>query len=256
MERDGDLKCKLDDTTVKRLVDLAEKTTFQILPKLRQRLQSDLNLKESLAEELGELLGQRLWFVAFQFFVQIEVIRRNPDRQGTDRDFLREGQLIEENSPLTQRVYGVFLRQIEEYRKKHKEDISQVILKAKGGNARAIRSLLEWDKSWISFDLIHGEIARRGYRYRDEDRGFLELVGDAIKKKPTVRDNAEECALLSLIELYANRYDLSGKNNKHLKMLYSWLSEDLGFDSGIEEEANLRADFKYFVRYLKRHHIL
>ena len=237
MERNGNSKFKpLDDTTVKRLVNLAEETAAQILPTLWQKLYSDSNHKKTLPEELRELLGRRLRDEAFDFYVRIEVMRMNPAMQGAHKGFLRGIDHVMDPGrelPLVRRVYDVFVRQLKEYGKKYKEDICQTIMKAKEGNTMAIRHLLEWDKAWIEFDFIHGEISRRGCRYRlGEDDRFLEMVGNAIGKKPGIKKYTEESGLLVLIEIYANRYDLSGNNNKELKNLHYRLINDGVFDSG------------------------
>jgi hypothetical protein len=254
MERDGNFKFKtpnyttVDDTIAEHLAKVAEEMTSKIFPSLLQKLQSDLSYMKALPiDELGELLGQRLCSAAFQYFVHIKVWRMNP-----------KGEI----NTLARRVYDVFVSQIKEYHKKYEEDIGQTVLKAKEGNTMAICRLLEWDKSWIDFDFIHGQISRRGYRYRNDkddlvnDKSFLRLVAAAISKKPYIRDNADESGLLSAIEFYANRYDLSGKNNGRLKSLYNRLLKESSLDSVREEEGDPLSDFKYFKKYLKRHHII
>ena len=272
MEKNSEFKFEpLNDATVRRLVILAEETAARILPSLWQKLHSDLNHKKPLPEEVGELLGRRLRYEIFNFHVQIEIIKMNPslhikinpNLQKNDRNFLQNEELVmSPDTPLVRRVYSVFVRQLEAYRKKYKEDISRTILKAKEGNTKAICNLLKWDKSWVEFDFVHGEISRRGYRYSDKDEPFLMLVGDAISKKPVIRDYTyakaaeKESGILSLIELYANRYALSSSNNKELKNLHNLLKEDGVLDSGTEEDGDPLANFKYFVLYLKRHNII
>ena len=217
----------VDETTKERLAKEAEKVAWKVFPGLFQKLQADFSYMESFPQdELGELLGQRLRSAIFQFFVWIIVMRMNQKR---------------DIGPLARRIYSVFVREIKEYSRKYGEDLGQTVMKAKKGEVKAIYTLLKWDKSWIGFDFIHGQITDRGYRYSadDKDDVFLARVGDAIKWKPHIRDHAEETDFLSAIEFFANQYDLSGNENENLKSLHDRLLRDSAFDRITEKEGNL-----------------
>jgi hypothetical protein len=270
MERNGNSKSNilLDDTTVdiiKDVAGIARKMAEQAMPNLWPKLHADLNCSESLPDALGDLLKRRLYGEAYHYVMTIEILRmRQVYLQDTQlsriADFLhltaRTWTIVAGlDTPLVRRVYTIFLRQLEEYRKKYKEDMSQTIVKAIKKDTRSICRLLEWDKSWIEFDFVHNEISARGYLYRtDSDKRFLEMIGDAIRKKPHVK-YTEESGFLSAIALLANRYDLSGNNNL-LKNLHTRLSNGGKFDLGTVKGKNPLANFKYFKRYLKRHDIL
>ena len=80
---------EFDDATISRLESLANETVKQILPYLWQKLNSGLNQKIPFPEELGDLLGQRLCFEAFDFYVWIELLKRKPNQIEADKDFLK-----------------------------------------------------------------------------------------------------------------------------------------------------------------------
>ena len=85
-------------------------------------------------------------------------------------------------------------------------------------------------------DFIHHEFFIRQQRYNDKDRLFFENVSSAMRKRPIIRRIGEEDKEYLIYSwLYANRYDLSGRNNKKLKEIHRLLWEHGDFDSGTEE---------------------
>lgn len=267
--RSSRLNNPLDDTTVniiKHVARIAWEIAEKAMPNLWPELHVDLNCDEYLPVALAKLLKRRLYEEAYHYVMTIEILRM---KQG----YLKDTELSQiadflhgtaklwtvmsgRDTPLVRRVYTIFLRQLEEYRKKYKEDMSQTIRKAIEKHRGSICRLLEWDKTWIEFDFIHNEISARGYLYlTDTDKEFLYMVGKAISKKPAIKRYTEESGLLGAIEILADRYDLSS-NNKLLKSLHTLLLNEGGFNLKAEEGRNPLANFKYFKRYLKRHNIL
>ena len=244
---------------------IAWKTTRQAIRSLSPKLRADLNRDKSLPE-LVKLLIRRLHDEVYLHVMIMEVLK-------IYQPFVEDSQLSQfvnchqeavqqwaemlegAETPLVRRVYTIFLRQLKEYRKKYKEDMSQTIIKAIKQDTRSICRLLEWDKSWIQFDFIHNEIARRGYLYgTDSDKRFFEMVGDAIRKKPHVKQ--EMSGYFGITALEGNRLSLYEDNYRVLKLIHTELVKTGAFDSGTEEEGNPLDGFKYFTRYLKRHNIL
>ena len=192
----------IDEATIVRLENLAETTALQLLPALWKRLQSD---GPNSSPELRGLLGQRLRDEIFDFYVCIEVIKENPKVQGADIDLFQGLDLSvvpQVEAPIVRRAYEIFARQLEQYRKKYKEEISQTILRAKEGQLRAVCRLLEWDKTWIEADFIHTEISARGRRYRpDEDDRFPGRLVCLCGKPP--RRNGSRCRIQRRSRLHA-----------------------------------------------------
>ena len=268
MERNGKSKFEhLDDTTVNIIMDvgrMAWEIAKQAMPILWPKLHADLNRSESLPDELAKFLRRQLYGEAYEYVTIITDLSNWEDYledQGLGiKNFLhgigwevtlRPG--IE--SPLVRRVYTVFLRQLVEYRKKYKEDMSQTIVKAIKKDAMSICRLLEWDKTWIEFGFVHNEISARGYLYStDSNKRFLEMVGDAILKKPHVKRYTERSGVLSAIALLENRFSLSKNKKRLLKKFHSSLVRAGAFDSGTDDDP--LNDFQYFKKYLKRHYII
>ena len=259
----------LDDTTVntiKYVAGIAWEIAEQAMPNLWVKLHADLNCNESLPIALAKLLKRRLYSEAYHYVMTIEILRMKQGylkntEMSQIADFLHgTAQLWTvmpgRDTPLVRRIYTIFLRELTEYKKKYREDMSQTIMKAIEKHPKSIFRLLEWDKSWIEFDFIHNEISARGYLYRTEsDKRFLEGLAGAISKKPAIKKYTEESGLLGAIEILAGRYDLSS-NNKLLKSLHTLLLNEGGFNLKAEEGRNPLANFKYFKRYLKRHNVL
>jgi|GEM_PF-846874 hypothetical protein len=129
-----------DDASIaffkKRAIETADKQT----PGLWQDLHSDLNRKEPLPIELATLLWRRLACEVLSFYTYIGILKINPELQDIYSSFLHGIEWVmtpEAITPLVKSVYNVFFAEIEEYRKKHKEDISQTILKAKEGDTKS-----------------------------------------------------------------------------------------------------------------------
>lgn len=260
MKRNGNFRLNIppdpDDTTVniiKQVAGIAWKMAEQAMPNLWLKLHADLNRSESLPDELAKYLRRRLYEEAYEYVKTITDLNNLADYLVINwHRSLRPG--IE--SPLVRRVYTIFLRQLVEYRKKYKEDMSQTIVKAIKKDRRSICRLLEWDKTWIAFGFVHNEISARGYLYStdsNKNKRFLEMVGDAIRKKPHVKRYAERSGVLGAMALLENRYSLS-KDKKILKECHSNLVGAGTFNSGTDDDP--LNDFRYFKKYLKRHYII
>lgn|GEM_PF-5161268 len=232
------------------------------------KLRSDTNSKETLPDELWEILRRRLYLEANEYRLLIQiVIQQNfqkPDPWITE--FLSgdwaSSILPGEDTPLLRRVYAVFLRQLEEYRKKHGERISETIQKAKGSDVpamcRAICLLIEWDSLFRGIDFIRTEIEVRSALQSEKDRAFLKRVAEAEGKRPAIKRHAADSGFWTLCKLFVNRYDVSGRDNSNLKRLHSMLSNSGAFVRDAEDvkENNPLFDYKYFVRYLKRRNFI
>lgn len=226
-----------------------------------RKLWSDTNSKETLPDELWKILERRLYVEACRYYGLIQILIhgnfQNPHPQITE--FLAEGWvwsvLPGEDTPLLRRVYAVFLRQLEEYRKKHKKHINETIQRAKEGDTTAICQLIQWDPAFRDIDFIKTEIGVRSALQSEQDRLFLKRIAEAHGKRPVIKRYTDDSGLLILCELYANRYDLSGPNNSNLKRLHNALSNSGAFDKASEGKGHPLSEYKYFARYLNRHNI-
>ena len=252
--------------------DISFKVARKAIESLTPELLANLNHNESILW-LVRLLTVRLYNEVHRYILALEIIKQLFEKKPSlkDAQFSRFVDYFDEavqtwtekpigaDTPLVRRVYIIFLRQLKEYRKKYKEDMSQTILKAIKKDTRSICRLLEWDKTWIEFSFVHNEISARGNLYDiDSDKRFLDMVGDAIRKKPHVKqESTKYFEYFHIISgLLANRVSLPADNYRALKEIHSYLVKTGAFDSGTEEEGNPLADFKYFTRFLKRHNVL
>jgi hypothetical protein len=214
-----------------------------------------------LPEELFFLLRRFLYIEMFKYLTTMKAMMNDPELSA-----LFQGEewawwpVPGEDGPLLRRVYDSFRQQLEQYKKTHRENIVDTILKAKEGNVRAICKLLEWDKVFLEFPFINRWISSRGLLYdAPNDVRRLEMSGGAIGKKPKSKNRADRPMLFSLVEFFASMFDLSGNNNRELKALHFFLSrktEILDLEVDDAEYGSPLHDYRYFVRYLKRHNIL
>lgn len=256
------LDSELPEGIKKHVADFALEIAQKGLPYLFCWLHSDMNCKEALPIELQRVLQRKLYFEAYRYYGLIQILIhqnfQNPDPR--IKEFVSEDWVSSilpgEDTPLLRRVYAVFLRQLEEYRKKHKENISKTILKAKEGNTTAICRLIEWDPSFRDIDFIDTEISVRSARQSEKDRLFLKRIAEAQGKRSVIKRYIDDSGLLTLCEFYANRYNLSGRNNSNLRQLHTVLLNSGAFDKASAKKGHPLSAYKYFVLYLKRHNII
>lgn len=267
MKKVIDIKA-LDESTIaffnKRAKDTAEKMT----PILFTDLYYELNCGPFPTEFLV-ILWRRLYHAVFEFCLIVESLRLNPEHQNIFPDFLQGIEWVMGGpaySPAVKSVYIAFMRELEEYKRKHNENLSQTTTKAKGGDKRALCKLVKWDKTWLQFAFVQKSIMEAQLK---NDRVFLENLADAIRKKsgtskalPRGRQSIpkksgmkkalREEGILETINFLAKRWDL-GKCGG-LKKLHEDLYKAGVFD--MVDEVSPLSDYTYFTKQLRRHKII
>jgi hypothetical protein len=250
MKKGFDLKAPDDETTAffnKRAKDTAD----ELGPILFTDLYHELNCGP-LPIEYSVILWRRLYYEVFEFCLMVESFKLNPELQNRFSNFLQDIEWVEGGpgyTPVVKFIYNAFKRELEEYKKKHKEDLSQTISKAKGGDRRALFRLVKWDKTWLEWDFVHKCIMTAQYA---NDRVFFESLADAIRKKSGIKKGVKEERIFSVVRLFAKRYELS--KDEGLKKLHEDLDKAGAFDMG--DDVSDLFEFKYFTKQLRRHRII
>lgn len=239
------------DTTTAFFNKRAKDTAKRLTPVLFRDLHHDLNCGP-LPIEIGVILWRRLYYEVLEFCLMVETLKSNQELQKRHSSFLQGIEWVEGGhsyTPLVKSVYTAFKKELEDYNKKHKEDISQTMTKAKSGDRRALFKLLKWDKTWLQFDFVQKSIM---VAQQTNDRLFFESLADAIRKKSGVKKNAKEERILKAVSFMAKRFDL--EKDEGIKKLHEDLDSAGVFDMG-DELSNL-SEFKYFTKQLRRHWII
>jgi hypothetical protein len=144
----------------------------------------------------------------------------------------------------------------EELRKKR---IEEILAKAISGDNRAIYKLVKWDKTAISLNFVVDRLAMASLR---GDRGFIEKLADALKKK--VYDKRKDRNkiyveyLRYLVPVLKAKYNL--KTREVWKKMNTYkkgvsLSDIIREELFKNEEVSSLDDIDYFVKFLKRNNI-
>ncbi len=238
-----------NNAALKNILNIAKETADNKTPVLVTQLSHELNCR-SLPEEFSTILHERLHEKTAFILVMAKLLELNPELE-VDKNFMQPLGLKKGRGTtlVVKFVYNAFKKELEEYKKKNKECLSQTISKAKGGVSRALFKLIKWDKTWLQREFVQKYIANNA---QFDNRVFFENLADAIRKKSGGEKKAKEENILKPIGLLAGIYDLN-KNNG-LKKLHEDLDKNGVFDMG-DETSNL-SEYKYFTKQLRRHRII
>lgn len=251
MEKDPSLKL-LENIHSVLFSQLAEKAALALTPVLFSRLIEELYPppKEGINYtpppiEVGRPLYERLYFEILEFTFAVEGYRKLFPKFG---DFLKGADVravMPVYTPVADMVYTAYKKELEEYKRQHKEDLSQTVAKAKDGNRKAILKLVKWDKTWLQWEFVQKHIMVAQF---NNDTSFFENLADAIRKKSNVKKISKEENILQIVKFFSKMFYLKKEDG------YSSLHEVM-INGGILEKNSNLFDFKYFMKKLRRHRI-
>lgn len=148
---------------------------------------------------------------------------------------------------LDKEIESFIKNELGRYKRKNDGDYFGDIGKARDGKNRFLFKLLEWDKAWLKIDWVIEIILQAQDR---DDFDFLRRVGEAIAKRPgsrikpiTEKDVIQDIKrLFDLLDIRAEDHDLI--NDLHCRLLEA------------DTISDKKADYNYFVKWLKRHKII
>ena len=163
--------------------------------------------------------------------------------------YIDEAKVEEKLKQILDKEIDSFINnELAKYKRKYKSDYLNDIKKAREvDNTRALCKLLAWDKAWLKFDWVVEKILQA----QDKDKfDFLRSVGEAIAKQPgSSTKPAKEKDLIQNLRMLFDLLDIRREDKEPINDL-----QDSLLNAGtIGDE---KADYDYFVKWLRRHKII
>lgn len=149
----------------------------------------------------------------------------------------------------------IFLKEIET------NEIREKLSKAKSGNPenrRAIKDLVQWDKTAISLDFVVEKMAEASFYGDKESKEFIENVADALKQKVAHRGKIKNIGYVAMFRYWIPYCKARGLT---VRQIYKEIDKVHGADffrSAMKNDdgTDCLLDIDHFVKFVKRNKII